>query len=443
MPFLLAIVATAVRIARRPLDARLKKRRFGPLVVAAVGVVLGLMWDWSPAPHVGLEYRFGEIAGVVAIWLMVVVLVLATRLTWLEQWFGGLDGMYRWHRIAALSTIPLVALHIVATQQGAPPDPGGPSNAEILGIVSAVLLLALIAVSVQRVSRALRLRYDRWLLVHRLTGIFVLSSLVHGWFLDPVMKASAVARFSFVAVGSVGLVAYAYDELVRRRVESRAAYVVRAVSRPTTDVVDVELVPDGRAIPARAGQFVYLATDNDHFRREHPFSVAGVGADGTVRLTIRALGPSTGRLRDELRAGTPATLRGPYGQFDFSVGGARQIWVAGGIGIAPFLGWLSTPLRDDLEVDLFYTAPSEDEMAFRDELARTVTQRRGVRLHLHPSRARGRLTIKDILRDTGPIASQAHVFLCGPAGMVADLSRDLRAEGIPRDHIHAEHFAFR
>jgi len=96
------------------------------------------------------------------------------------------------------------------------------------------------------------------------------------------------------------------------------------------------------------------------------------------------MGSSTARLRDELQAGTPATLRGPYGQFDFSVGGARQIWVAGGIGIALILGWLSTPLNDDLDVDLFYTARSETEMAFRDELARTVAQRDAVRLHLHP-----------------------------------------------------------
>ena len=42
MPFLIAVYA--IRIARKPLDVRLKRRHAGALVVAAIGVVLGLAW---------------------------------------------------------------------------------------------------------------------------------------------------------------------------------------------------------------------------------------------------------------------------------------------------------------------------------------------------------------------------------------------------------------
>ncbi len=40
-----------------------------------------------------------------------------------------------------------------------------------------------------------------------------------------------------------------------------------------------------------------------------------------------------------LRTGTRVQVEGPYGRFDFRKGGARQIWLAGGIGITPFLAW--------------------------------------------------------------------------------------------------------
>jgi ferredoxin-NADP reductase len=41
------------------------------------------------------------------------------------------------------------------------------------------------------------------------------------------------------------------------------------------------------------------------------------------------------------------------------------------------------------------------------------------------------------------VTADTHVFLCGPAAMVAELGAGLRRNGIPRDYVHAEHFEFR
>ncbi|MFJ6088008.1 hypothetical protein ACIQI8_42255 [Streptomyces sp. NPDC092369] len=40
--------------------------------------------------------------------------------------------------------------------------------------------------------------------------------------------------------------------------------------------------------------------------------------------------------------------------FDHTLGGPRQIWIAGGIGIAPFLGWLTHTAAEPPRTDLFY-----------------------------------------------------------------------------------------
>ena len=449
MPFLIAIAAYAVRIARRPLDARLKKRYAGPLTAAAVGVVLLLAWDRLRPDGITTGYFLGELAGVSAVYLMSLVLVLATRLRWLEQWFGGLDRMYFWHKQSALSSMPLLAAHILLTQTA--PENLAPDQATqlahtglVLGVVCAACLLVLVTVSLARVGRLLRLPYERWLLVHRLTGLLVLIALVHGWALDPVIRGSAPLRVLYVAVGVIGVAAYGYDELIRRRREPRADYVVHRVERPGAGITDVTLTPTGPvALPVTGGQFVYLRIGGRLGWREHPFSVAGTSPDGSVRLTIRALGRGTRSIYADLREGLPATLTGPYGMFDHTLGGPRQIWVAGGIGTAPFLGWLTQADHALPQADLFYCTPSVDKAPFLAELTTAAERHPGLRVHPHFTIAEGHLTVDRIQDVAGPLTPDTHVFLCGPTSLTKNLMRHLHAHGIPGDHLHTEYVAFR
>ena len=450
MPFLALIAIYALLIARRPLDVRLKKRYAGPLAVAALAVVLFLCWDWLRPGGVSGAYFAGEFAGVMAVYLMTWSLVLATRLRWIEQWFGGLDRMYFRHRQYALWAMLLLVPHILVTGHGqgqaAAREAAQVAQAgRLLGVISAVGLLTLVAISLARVGRILRLPYERWLFLHRLTGLLVGIALAHGWLLDRIIGGSAPLKAVFIFMGAIAMVAYGYDELVMRRRAPKAGYTVRSVQRPAPDVVDVILAPSGPApLPVKGGQFVYLRVGGDRAWREHPFSVAGILPGGSVRLTVRARGRDTRRLYADLRDGLPATLKGPYGMFDYTVGGERQIWIAGGIGIAPFLGWLSDADRDVLpRADLFYCTPTAADAAFLPELTAAARRQAGLTLHPVHSRHEGRLTAEKIQAAAGPLTAQTHVFLCGPAGMVETLSIDLRHHGIPRDHLHAEHFAFR
>ena len=449
MLFLIAIAFYAVVIARRPIDARLKRRHVGPLAMASVGVVLYLAWDWLRPGGVSTVYFVGEFAGVSAVYLMSWSLVLATRLRWLEPIFGGLDRMYFWHKRVALWSMVLIVVHVLLTGRGSSGADAHQAaqlaqTGRALGVLSAVGLLALVAVSLARVSRILRLPYERWLLLHRLTGLLVLLALVHGWALDRILEASTPLKVIYVAIGAIGIAAYAYDELVLRRRAPAADYVVARVERPAPGVVDVTLAPNGAtALPVTGGQFVYLRVGGSRAWREHPFSVAGTGADGSVRLTVRALGRDTRRFYANLDVGLPATLSGPYGMFDHTLGGSRQIWIAGGIGIAPFLGWLTHPDGPPSRVDLFYCAPTADDAPFLAELTAAAERVPDLRVHPVLTRSQGRLTAGDIQDSVGPIAPDTHVFLCGPASMVASLMRGLHRLGLPRHYLHAEHFAFR
>ena len=44
MPIFVALAVYLIRIVRRPMDVRLKRRYMGPLVLAAVAVVIAELW---------------------------------------------------------------------------------------------------------------------------------------------------------------------------------------------------------------------------------------------------------------------------------------------------------------------------------------------------------------------------------------------------------------
>jgi ferredoxin-NADP reductase len=104
-------------------------------------------------------------------------------------------------------------------------------------------------------------------------------------------------------------------------------------------------------------------------------------------VTVKASGDYTGELVRALRPGVPAKVAGPFGGFDYRRGGPEQIWIAGGIGVTPFMSWLRS-LDDsfDRDVELFYSVRKPGEAVYRDEIEAAVKRHpsiRTLRVHGH------------------------------------------------------------
>ena len=79
----------------------------------------------------------------------------------------------------------------------------------------------------------------------------------------------------------------------------------------------------------------------------------------------------------------PAVIGGPHGRFVHWRGTDRQVWIAGGVGVAPFLSWLralDASRRCADEVEFFYSA--DGEAPFADELRAIAAAHPSLRLHL-------------------------------------------------------------
>lgn len=448
MSVVAALLLYAGRVLRRPMDVRLKQRQGGPFLLVVLTITVLAVWMRYRPGGLPASYFYGELTGVLTVHLLSCSLVLATRARWLEPWFGGLDRMYLWHKWCALLGIGALPFHVLITGRLSPATPAHTPSTDLLGnglgVLSVGGLIALVLISLPQFGQILRLPYQRWLFLHRFTGLLVLIALLHGLLLDRVIAGSGLLKVVYLVIGGAGMAAYAYTELVMRRRVPRGDYTVARITRLSEQVLELHLTPVARRVTPAAGQFIFLRIGGDDAWREHPFTVTGLSPDGELRLTIRSLGHDTTRMHARLQPGLPATVTGPYGMFDYTLGNAHQIWIAGGIGIAPFLSWLAElDSHAPYAIDLFYSTPTPADAVYLDEL-RAAQQRLAPLVRVHPvySRTEGHLT-GDKIADMVELAPDTHVFLCGPTAMVEALSRELHQAGVPRDYLHSEHFTFR
>jgi predicted ferric reductase len=175
----------------------------------------------------------------------------------------------------------------------------------------------------------------------------------------------------------------------------------------------------------------------------HPFTVSSAPAENNLRLSIKASGDWTQYLGEHLKPGTPAKVDGSYGMFNYKTGKPRQIWIAGGIGITPFLSWVRDfDEHPGVNVDLFYSVRSQAEALFLDELHAASAQR-SFRVHVLYSTQGGRLSAANVVElSQGGLIGKS-IYLCGPLAMITALSGQFRRLGVAAGDIHFEEFNFR
>ena len=139
----------------------------------------------------------------------------------------------------------------------------------------------------------------------------------------------------------------------------------------------------------------------------------------------------------------PAVIGGPHGRFSHRRGTDRQVWIAGGVGVAPFLSWLRA-LDGDLpqRVDFFYTA--DGEPPFADEIRAIAARHAWLHAHLIDTSAEGRLTTERVLAAVaGDRRASCRCSCAGRRGCCARSRRSCAWRACRRGSIHREYFDWR
>jgi predicted ferric reductase len=373
--------------------------------------------------------------------LLVANLALMVREPHLARLLGGLEPAYLWHHRSGLSAYLLLLCHPLALAvdgwREAPRRawqmlaPWAQSWPVWLGWAALLLLMFGLATTF-----ALRLPYRRWRAFHFTLGLGVVLGLTHVFALlgevDLILLLIALALLALgwrLIASDLGVAAYPYQ--------------VTRVARQATGMIEATLAPSASALAVAPGQFVLVAFgDGGRYRgcgEYHPFTVSGIDANGTLRLTIKALGPCTQRIQG-IEPGVLVRVQGPFGNFLSEAPASPQLWVAGGIGITPFIAALRARPCVQLTT-LIYVFRSAADAAFLGEL--TALARSDPHFTLLPiETGKGPADFPGLLQRVGRL-SESEVNICGPAPMVNALLPHLLQQGVAKDAIHFERFDFR
>ena len=436
-------------------------RLVGPISICALVAALAVLWAVArPADEPAGRY-VGQLVGAEAVLLMSIGLVLISSLPWVEPWFDGIDKAAVWHRRVMITGLVLLAPHAMLSSN---PDPSttGPALA-VIGLVGLIALTlwaiiprweSVVPRPLRRLVRTIRdvpwvhaVRgvlggYERWRALHRTTGLFVIAGFVHG-LLDGTPFGSPVLRWSYVAIGGVGTAFYVYRELLSSRFLPLHDYQVAFVRPVGEDLAEITLHPLGRRFEFVPGQFALLYLEGKDGWHRHPFTIASASHEHTVRVTVKGLGDVTSRVRHLIEPGMPAVLGGPHGRFDHRRGTDHQVWVAAGVGVAPFLSWCRSAGAGSLagRVDFFYSV--NGPAAFDKELRAIADRHDELRLHLVDTSLDGRLTPETVLATVGGDPRRLSAFMCGPSAMLKTFQTELRRAGVRSRNIHREYFDLR
>lgn len=419
---------------------------------AIISLTIVTMLSWFLLRPIGqpTSRYLGEMLGTIAILLFSCALVLATKAPFLERFFGGLDRMYVWHRWSAIAGVALLFPHyiLVTSVQNTSKNTLGNALGFIALFGLVFLLLWALVPRLPVIGRHIRANYQHWFTLHRLTGLFVITGLVHGFFVDPVLQHVPVLLAWYLTVAAMGTIAYLYQELLHPffRRQWQHSYTVAAINRLNQNTAEVVLAPVAQPVSFVPGQFVFVRFGGAYGWERHPFTVSSAPQERLLCLSIKGLGDYTQRLIKTLQSGIPARVGRAFGMFDYQSGGHRQVWIAGGIGVTPFRSWIrafSTKPPVEYDIDFYYTIRNEDEALFLDEIASAAEQYPTFRSHLMYSQREGSLTMGQIVASCKGSISEKEIYMCGPSKMTGKFQQALRKLGVPSHRIHFEHFNFR
>lgn len=388
----------------------------GPFALAATSL---LGWPaFSQAQGAG-NVALGLWVGSVSIMLMAWSFILAVRIRPLESLFGGLDKMYRVHRWAGALSVVFMWLHTSIEPEIRNGIRGASKaiadSAEDLAETGQTMLYALIGLSILRL-----IPYRWWRWTHKLLGVPFAFASWHFYTATKTYENGSPWGIWFAAWMVIGLVSYVWRVLGRDAVQRGIPHRVVAAEHigPTTHLT---LQPTGRNFDHRVGQFVFLKLDAKGMSEPHPFTIASAPSSGHLEFYIRHLGDWSDRLPATDLVGTTAHVEGPYGRFEpFGHPDQPVVWIAGGVGITPFLAALQEPRADRVVPTLFYAVRSSEENPIVD-LLREAHREGRIDLHLFVSGGE-RLSPASLSAAFPDGLAGGHVALCGPAGLVSTMS---------------------
>ncbi len=217
------------------------------------------------------------------------------------------------------------------------------------------------------------------------------------------------------------------------------------------------LVPVSGTLPVfQAGQYINIFAEIDGVRTSRPYSISSSPRQRSYyEITVAriATGFVSDFFLDKVKVGDVFTANGPAGVFCFNpvFHSKKQVFLAGGSGITPFMSMSREILQSELdrEIYLIYGCRNEEAVFFKKELEDMAARHKNFNFELVLSEPnadyKGKTgfidaqCIKDIVGDT----TDKTYYICGPQIMNDFVVNELKKLNVASRMIRREMFGAR
>ena len=405
-----------------------------------------------------------QYTGIIAFFAMTFAMILATRPLWLEKRLNGLDKIYRLHKWLGITAFSFSIMHwlvaklpewwlrleqliILDAISGATVSDVEPTAFEnfletletpaiIVGEYAFYSIVLLVIMALLK-----KIPYHVFAKTHIAMAIFYLVLVFHAFSLMYVKywtQPIGITMAILMAIGTVSSFIVLLGQVGKKR---KAAGFIQSINT-FSDMNMIELnIESDNWKGHNEGQFAFLKFEKKE--PHHPFTISSVWDKNTnnISFTIKALGDFTNTLSNKLKIGDSVELEGPYGNFTFNDNKESQIWIAGGVGITPFLARVErmVQLKNEQKIDFFYTAVKLDSNL--KEKLQQLSAVANINLHLFETSKSTRISGNHI-RNSVLGWKFASVWFCGPSKMGKSIRKDFKTNGF-NSKFHQELFEMR
>ncbi len=424
-----------------------------------LGLFAGLALWWIGTPMGSVDsvgaamIEAGRITGMIAGYVLLVQILLMSRVGWLDRRVSA-NALIGLHRDLGGLLVVLVLVHVCFTIVGYAQT----ENQSIVGETTSMLttyedmISAFVATGILMGVALLAIRairtmmpYELWYHVHLTSYAVLLLGYGHQFATGRELYEPGIGRSYWIGLYVFVLGCLAWGRVLAPvKLNLRHRLRVASVVHEGQDMFSVYI--SGRRLDeleARAGQFFrwrFLTTGC--WWQAHPFSLSAAPNGRWLRLTIKAVGTHTERLK-WLKPDTRVLVEGPSGVFTADRRTRhRALLIAGGSGIAPIRA-----LLEDLppRTIVIYRARSASDLIFREELDWLARERDSEIYYVIGSRddpgPRSVMTAKG-MRRLVPDITRRDVYLCGPEGLITAAVTLLKRLRVPRRQLHLDPFEF-
>ncbi|MEZ5901503.1 MAG: PDR/VanB family oxidoreductase [Hyphomicrobiaceae bacterium] len=208
----------------------------------------------------------------------------------------------------------------------------------------------------------------------------------------------------------------------------------------TPSVRRLKLVPvSDSGLPEFSGGAHTIVELAGHERTaRNPYSLMGSPFDvSSYEISVLRVPNSRGGsafIHDRLQPGSELSISTPVNLFPLDRRARKHIFIAGGIGITPFMAMMSQLTKECANFELHYAMRSPQTGAYWQLL----TSLYGPRVKTYFN-SKGETIDLNALLDCQPLGT--HLYVCGPSGMIDWVLDSARGYGWPDENLHCERFS--